>query len=298
MRTIKTCPGIGDSIWLFMKLVNAGEQFNWQISASPPQRGKQIFDLMPQVAASCEYKPGLGYSEIKARNIMNICRLWRTIRSQDFYLSINAHLESGRRIEEFLPDLPTTYLLEYATTEYDDDKAESLLHSVFQGVRLRRAIGIYGSAYSTQRAWGLWDEKEWMRLIYQMYKTDSDLIFVIIGASFDVDLGGNLIKLLDEQGIPYINTIGEPLSVVIEILKRLNYFIGFPSGLSILNETLGKDGFMFYPSPSVAAKVCNIMNTWAHPSRIASGAYKAALPCDPIDVYNWLKNDYKLFDRL
>ncbi|MGN6438400.1 MAG: hypothetical protein ACTHMM_17790 [Agriterribacter sp.] len=286
LRTIKVCAGIGDSIWLFQKLINCGERFHFQLPNGKPQRGKQIFDLLPKVAASAEYVPGLSYSILYSNNVQNRIHRWEHIKDQQFYLSCNAWLERGKRIEAFLPDLPTSFLINYDTTVTDKLRAEYL-------VAEKKHIGIYGSSYSSQRSWGFWDEHGWHELIKLFHRQNPELVFVIIGASFDEDLAGRLMQLLLQDGIPFINTIGEPLSVVIEILKRLSYFVGFPSGLSILNETLGMDGFMFYPK-----NLIHMMNAWADPARIESGQYKGAQFCTPEKAFDWIKNDFKLFNKL
>lgn len=297
MRVIKTCPGIGDAIWLFQKLINANEKFDWQIHDGFPQRGKQVFDLLPQISNSCTYTPNLPYRLIDHYNIVRRARLWGQIRQQEFYLSANRHLEEGRRIEQFLPDLPTSFRLEYMTKEEDFHNAFHILMQTWrEGDRNkpRRFIGIYASAYSTQRAWGFWDADGWYNLINLMRGENPDLVFVVIGASFDTDLGNDLLAKLQAHKVNHINTIGQPLSVVIEILKRLDYFIGFPSGLSILNETLAAKGtFMFYP-PHLE----KMMNAWADPARIESGQYKGAQFCEPEKAFDWLKNSYKLFEKL
>ncbi|MGN6436854.1 MAG: hypothetical protein ACTHMM_09990 [Agriterribacter sp.] len=157
----------------------------------------------------------------------------------------------------------------------------------------QKYIGIYSSAYSSQRSWGFWNEKGWFEFIKLFHKENPELVFVIIGASFDIDLTGSLMNLLKEAGIPYVDTVGQPLSVVIEILKRLSYFVGFPSGLSILNETLGKDTFMFYPE-----HLRLMINAWAEPSRIESGEYKGALFCSPYKAFLWIRDQYYLFDKI
>jgi len=297
-RVIKTCPGIGDSIWLFQKLINSGEAFDWQIHNGFPQRGKQIFDLMPQVANSCTYVPNLPYRLIDHHNIVRRYSRWGLIRQNDFYLSANKHLEDGHRIEQFLPDLATSFRLEYATTN-DDHLRAGLLLKGSRPINVppdnsQKFIGIYGSAYSTQRAWGFWDADGWYKFIDLMRSENPDLVFVIIGASFDTDLGNDLLARLEAGKVNHINTIGQPLSVVIEILKRLDYFVGFPSGLSILNETLGAKGtFMFYPP-----HLSKMLNTWADPERIESGQYKGALFCEPEKAFGWIRDEYKLFEKL
>lgn len=273
-RSIKVPAGIGDAAWLFMKLINTGERYKFFLPDGQPQRGKQIFDLLPQLVESCQYVPRLGYNLIKARNAFNRHKRWSAITKSDICLSANEWLEGGNRIEGFLPDLPTSFTLEYATTDQDKATAAALLPA-------GSYIGIYGTSYSTQRAWGFWDEHGWMELI-EMFPPG--YTFVVIGAQWDTDLGDNLIQLLGARGIPYINTIGQPLSVVIEVLKRLHYFIGFPSGLSILNETLQKDTFMFYPP-----HLSKMINAWADPERIKSKQYTGKLFCTPKQAWEEIK---------
>jgi len=286
-RTIKVCPGIGDSIWLIQKLVNANERFHFQIPDGSPQRGKPLFDLLPQVTASAEYVPGLSYKKLSQNNIQGKMRRWMDIKDQTMSLTANQHLESGIRIEEFFPDLPTSYKLNYMTEEEDQLQANDILKD-----ESMKYIGIYPSAYSNARNAGGWDAANWFRLIKLLYKS-KDICFVIIGAAYDEGITEPLMNELALYNIQCINTTGQPLGVVIELLKRLSYFIGFPSGLSIINETLGKDGVMFYQK-----KDKGIINMWADPSRITAGNIKECLFCEPEAIYDWIKNDYELFKKL
>lgn len=295
MRTIMSPAGIGDNIWLLMKLINAKEKFKFQITASPPQRTKPLFDLVPNIAESCEYVNGLAYDTIKK---YNVCRAsfatqvkWKSVKDDRFFLSANQHLEMGRRIETFLPDLKTDYRLSYQTrvsdqvTLTDDLRITDKLGSPL--------IGIFGSSYSTTRAWAFWSEKEWFQLIHKIHAERPEVVFAVIGASFDFDLGYKLIELLDIHKVPYFNTLGKNLSYVVELLKILDYFIGFPSGLSIMNETLGKDTLMFYPQ-----HLDKMRYAWMEPGRQKTGAYTAPLFCDVDKAYSLICNQYCLFDKI
>jgi hypothetical protein len=113
-----------------------------------------------------------------------------------------------------------------------------------------------------------------------------------------------------EKKIPAINTVGEDLATVIEILKRLDYFCGFPSGLSIINETLGKDGVIFlanvYQHVGINRRGINnkgektivteggLMNNWADPVRIKNGNIKECLFCSPEQIFNWIEENHPL----
>lgn len=283
-RTITTCAGIGDSIWLFMKLLSTGEKFNFHIPDGEPQRGKQIFDLVPSICSKCTYTSGISYKKVNRLNAQRKIKHFAGIGGQEFYLSANEHLEKGRRIEDFLPDLETNYRIHYDTSGDDRLRAYNLILS-----QEGNKIGIYCSSYATSKNWGAWQAPQWFELISLIYKHFPHNRFVIIGAEWDRDLATNLMGLLDCSRIPYINTVGQKLPVVIEILKKLNYFIGFPSGLSILNETLGKDGLMFY-SPQIQG----IMNTWADPVRIYNRSIKECLFDEPYKIYRWLNENNKL----
>ena len=119
MRTIRTNAGLGDSVWIFQKLINVKEQFHWKISDKPPQRGKQIFDLLPQLSVSCKYTPGLNYTGINKANAQRLFHKWKNIRMTEFSLSANEWLEQGNNLRDFLPDVPISYKLNYATQAWE-----------------------------------------------------------------------------------------------------------------------------------------------------------------------------------
>ncbi len=268
-----------------MKLINQPEKFHWKAGDGQPQRAHQIFQLFPQLTESFEYIPQTGYKKVK-RNAYN--GKWKDA-PQNIYLEANSHLELGLRIEKFLPDLLTTYKLEYATTKEDKKIALELIskhwHSVYG---IKPLIGIYTSAYSNARHWGGWEADNWIALIQLIHRLDKGYKFVFIGADYDIGISQTLMEGMPEE--MYINTIGQPLSVVVEILKRLDCFIGFPSGLSIINETLAaRQTVMFYPP-----HLKKLINAWPDPERIENGSYKGCEFCDPKLIFDWLIENNKI----
>jgi hypothetical protein len=286
VRTIKTTPGIGDSLWVIMHIINAREKFHWQISASPPQRGKQVFDLLPQLG-DCQYVPGLGYNLIKARNVTKMARTWGRIRAQSFFLEANSHLEAGNRIENFLPDLPTSYTLPFQTQQWATEIDAAFPYEV-------PLIGIYASSYATSRNWGFWQAKEWFELIDEMYRYLPDAKFVIIGAEWDGPMADELMNMIASAKIPYVNTIGQPLGYVIELMKILDYAFYFPSGLGIISGLLSRPSLMFY-SPSAHPR---LMRTWADPELIKSGIFTERFFCTPGEAFEHVRDEYKLSTKL
>lgn len=283
-RQVKVCAGIGDNIWLLQKLINAKERFAFELPDGKPQRGKQIFDLLPSVSASATYVPGLSYATVDENNIQKAYALFKDIPSstKDFFLTCNKHLEDGKRIEEFFPDLDTSFRIDWKTDQYKLNVDTNFPDHT-------KYIGIYTSSYSTLRNWGFWNERKWFDLIHMINKLDKGYVFVIIGAMWDIDVVRKLVQLLSAHKIKFINTVGEPLGSVIEIMKRLHYFFSFPSGLGILAPTVGCPVTMYYPE-----HLKLMMNAWADPKDISSGLYKGCQFCEPHQSYGWCIENGKI----
>lgn len=288
MRVITVPSGIGDNVWLLQKLINQKEHLNFVLPGQEPRRGKQIFDLLPQVVRGCEYSKDrrLNYRTLAAKNIQKAVPLWKDIKYTHFALSCNEHLEQGKSLESFLPDLPTSYTIDWQTSQYEPEVAHDTRN-------FDTMIGIYGSSYSTTRAWGFWQENEWLELIEKIHAVNPNYTYVLIGADWDLDLGVKLINRLKSNNIQCFDTVGKPLGYVIEVMKRLKYAFYFPSGLPILSETLTRktDCLMFYPD-----HLKKMIGSWRNPSRGVE--FKEMLFTTPENVFDFVKNEYKLFERI
>lgn len=288
IRTIKVCAGIGDNIWLLQKLVNTGEKFNFQLASDLPRRGKQIFDLLPSIVKKSDYTDHFTSLVPLNNDAQEGGRLWSELPRGDIFLAANHHLEAGNRIEEYLPDLKTSFKLPFETKKF----VKSVRMLMPQGDT--RYIGIYTSSYLSSRQWGFWEERKWFDLIKRMHKKGNGKYkFILLGANFDIDLNTDLLVMLEDAKIPHIPIIGKKLGYVIEIMKRLNYFVAFPSGLPIISTMLRKPTLMFYPT-----HLKKLMYAWADPKMIKNNTYTAKQFCEVDSVLKWMKDDYKLFDQL
>lgn len=286
LRTVGVCAGIGDNIWLIQKLRHTGEKFAICMTDDEPKRGKQIFDLVPEVTGYFEYGRFDAFKVLQ-NNIQDRIPAWKDICYPSFYLSINHHLEIGRRIEEFLPDLPVSFRIDWKTSEFEKMLATKSLPQ--QGP----LIGLYGSSYSSIRSWGFWKAPEWTELAVRIREFMPSARFVVIGATFDTDLANDLILSLQRLGIPVTSIVGMPLGTVVEVMKKLSYFFSFPSGLAMLATTVGAPVLMFYP------KHLELMiDAWADPEDIESGLYKGLLFCEPAKAIAWVRDEYKLASRV
>ena len=293
MKQITVPSGIGDNIWIIQKLINTGQKFDWVLPNGKPQRGKQVFDLLPQITNSCKYSLDhrINYNLLAQKNIQKSVKKWVNIVPRSIYLSANEHLEKGNRLDTFLYDLPLAYELPWQTADHKQQLQDDMTFNNVKKIK----IGIYGSSYSTTRAWNFWKEGEWLELIKLINKHNKNITFCLIGAEWDLDLNGALIRELFKSKVSFFNTCGKPLAYVIELMKQLDYAFYFPSGLPILSETLkGKqDCVMFYPP-----HLKKMMGTWCDPKRTENKNFKEVQFCTPEEIFNWVKNDYQLFDRL
>lgn len=271
-RTIKVCAGIGDNIWLIQKLLKTGEKFRFEVAGEKPHRGKQIFEITPDIVADVSYSDE--FSSLNSINdgVQKIAQKWSDVTQHEFFLSANEHLEAGLRLETFMPDLPTMFRVPWETKQYEIDAARIL---PVRSNEHRRYIGLYGSTYSVVRNWGFWEAPEWLELATKVNKL-SEVTFIIMGAKFDMDLATELSARLERWGIRHIKLIGWPLGLVVEVMRRLTYFFSFPSGLGILSTSVGCPTLMFYP-PHLEAMI----PAWAEPAAIESGFYRGTLFCSP-----------------
>jgi len=285
MRTIRVCAGIGDNIWLIQKLVNSGERFRFKIAGDMPQRGKQIFDLTTGIVENAAYDTGFGSADAIKWAVQH--KLWSEVKEEDFYLTANTHLEKGRNLTEYFPDLPTTYKVPWAVEEKDALEAAALLPT---GVRY---VGLYGSCYSVLRHWAFWDVARWAAVARAVAALAPQVTFVVVGAEFDIDLGRDLCGALAANGLKHVALLGRPLGVVIEAMGRLAYFFSFPSGLGPLAVSVGCPTMMFYPRHLIA-----MIDAWAPPAAIAARDYKGLLFCEPAEAIKCAVGECGLAGRL
>ena len=290
-KTAIVPPGIGDIIWVIQKLINTGEQFEFLIPDGSPQRGKQVLDLLPQLAASARYAPDLSYRWIARNNTIRGQHWKHVCKHQRLVISANEHLEAGQRLESFLPDLPTSFHLDYQTSREDKEFGKQ-----FAREGDVRHVGIYMSSLSNSAHYGGWTTTDWFYLIRFLWWRGTNLglsvRFVLVGASYDQDAIDQLSAILIQYSISHVALIDSSFGRVVESLRQFDYFISFPSGLGVLNETLGKAGTMFY-----GAHLHGLMKTWASLDRLESRQFNETQFCRPEELYTWLKTTYRIFER-
>lgn len=285
MITFKVPSGIGDNIWLFQKLLSTGQKFHFQIADTKPQRGKQIFDLMPQLVESVKYVPMNIRECLRESCTNNGAKFSDLDPNGEYFLSFNTALDNGTHITDLFPDLNIQYTyLPFKTDDYTSN-AFNLMQD-----NSKYYCGIYCSAYKNNKNWGGWSVNDWFNLCKNiadevMQKHHKKTVFVIFGASYDMDLTTELIERLNNSKFLCLPIIDNPLGLVIELISNLKYFVSFPSGLPVIATTLNIDTLMLYPP-----KLEKLMYSWVDNTTPFYEHYTPMLWSNFKDVFNTIKN--------
>lgn len=122
---VKTHGGLGDIIWCYKKLKNVGTPLYIHISNENrhrPRRSGRLLDHLPGVIGYCFDdtafdKSGSDWTLSATDPSCAMHVTWKEFDAPlntPFRLECNRWLESGRRLDDWLPDVPTTHNFEFA----------------------------------------------------------------------------------------------------------------------------------------------------------------------------------------
>lgn len=276
MRSFHVPAGIGDVSWAYSKL--GGIEANWIVANGWPNRTSPFLELLPNVVSST-------YGDFSYHDILQFEQAagvgfhpkWADIKGMEkLYIEPNRHLEEGMRLEEWLPDLPTNFHYDINIPEEDVLRAANKLARF-----PRPLIGISAASYRGSEAWKTWGYAEWSPYLRWLHGELGGTI-LLLGGFWD-----DLTDTLADDGWPSL--VGRTsVGTVMEILKRLDYYVGFSSGLGIIRTVLNKNVFMMWPDFQM-----ELSRSWAPPEMLESGVYTAAMWRDvelvEKQTRNWLK---------
>lgn len=281
MLTIGVPSGIGDVSWMYSKLMHA-EPMRWEIAAGWPHRTRPFMELLPKVV-EVDYGD-FQYQDISIFWNIHKQRTWKDVEAigaGKLLIEANSWLEQGKRIEDWMPDLPTDFHYEIKTTKKDQDRA-SLLLKDFK----RPLWGVSAASYRGSEAWKTWGLDEWLDFLGR-FNIDYGGTIILLGGFWD-----DLTSSLASAG--YKDLVGKTsIGCAIEVLKELEGYIGFSSGLGVLRTVLNKRVFMLWPEHQQP-----LSTSWAPPKMIEDGTYVAMPWRSPREIFArtkvWLKNGTNL----
>lgn len=267
--TIKVPSGIGDISWILSKLSNAKDvELYFEIADGWPHRSHQLLELIPWVKG---YSYGdFSYSEIFAFERMNkdLISSWESIVCSGLEvcpLSANYHLECGKGLESWLPDLKVDYHYEIATTVKSKLMAHKYLEHLSQPV-----VCMSAASYRGSESWKTWGLVEWTEFLYEVHSARPECSFVLLGGFWD-DLTSGLAEFIEEQGYLGNCLVGRTrLGTAIEVIRSSDAYLGFPSGLGVLATVVHRPVFMMWPE-----HLRRLSTSWVPPFMLMSGDYQA-----------------------
>lgn len=239
--TLLVPPGIGDFSAMYQKLCCIPRDIVIRPSADMPERIGPFLDILPNV------KNG-GYSGHNA-NVSVFQTLPPGTDIADlpdgvYILAINTFLENGGKVADWIPG-QTEY---HYRTLAPEAEIRPLGHFL-SGLSGAPLVGVYCSAYGNSRHWGFWGTEEWREFL-ELVRADlpEDTEYIFIGAEYDVQIADYLAKWMGATGYNAYDTLGKfHIAATIELIRKLDYFFVFPSGLGFLADVVRTPNLMWFP---------------------------------------------------
>lgn len=236
------CSGIGDTCWMLQKLQNwkPPQPIHFHVVDGMPRRTLPFLEMVPWLG-------GASYSRVTTREVLNgsvpatatpddLAR-WGRNMNRPQPLQCNTHLEDGKDLRTWLPDLRTSYRLNLDIPKASQERAIAWRQGAF-----RYAV-VYAASKAGSRNWNGWDALAWADGIKHISQRVDRVL--LVGAEWDRDLADEICKLRPEA----VNLIAQTSPAdVAALCQKAALVMGFPSGIPILSTLLGTPTFMFWPS--------------------------------------------------
>jgi hypothetical protein len=290
LRTLIVPSGIGEFQWAWTKYLNTGEDFCILGLDGAPRRLHQFCELHPQIK-KFGYTTMHDYTRIRQWQDYHQLQSWANVKKffslgQPTALACNPHLEAGRPLAEWLPDLPTTYHYPLALQEKHYSVADRYLSNSDQDDVLN---GISCASYRGADAWSTWQAQQWMTFLQKTQQEVPNARFVLLGGAWDdltaavYDEDSGLRWLTDARGFP--PTGRTDFGTAAAILTGLDGYIGFSSGLGhVALHCCRTPVFMLWPEHEQP-----LSRSWVNPECLDDGTYVPSRWLDPADVFQTAK---------
>ncbi len=234
MIDLYTPSGIGDIYWVLQKLGRAanaaGEKF--RIHTPPGQgakfaRGKflEFIDCVESVQPD-----GMPYPDL-----VNHAETYEGLQPV-MYCEANTWLESGQRLEHYMPAFETEFVLNWQIGLDSIRKASQ--HLDFS----KKNVLIYTSGVQNNESLstGPWKPSDWVDRVREIKGSGVHLVWV--GAHYDSDI----LKACDMAHLFDRIMTDEPADVVVSALRMCDGFISYQSGLSCISTVESIPTLMLY----------------------------------------------------
>lgn len=230
--------GIGDCCWVAMKLRalsahHGGRPIVAHVNRSPDHASVGFLELCPQVETAVEDERAL-YHLHQDLDAHYKDEKWSTLegsagwRGFDYILIANGHLESGKPLATWMPELATEYSFPLKISDWDRTYARTLAPA--------GSVLLYPSGVGANRGFhhDTWKVKHWAEVIRLL--NAEGVRPVLVGAASKDDRAYRLRLLTVTQGLEFIDTIGRTtIPQVLAMVEDAAAWCGLNSGLGIVS---------------------------------------------------------------
>lgn len=277
-------PGIGDLSWVLSKLSTTGMKFRLRIAEDKKTaRAMPLVGMVDCIEDACH---GDMHDYVILHKCFN-CNFSDYVEAEKkgnkLYMTANWWVDSGKRLEGFLPDLETDFHYDIHGTSQDVQWAAQMVSPY------PKSFLIYASSAGGIAAWSAWTEYEWVEFIRKVRQDFPHVHFFLIGAKWDADMRTPMQNVLNTVGISYTDLIGQTsLGQALELIRFSDYVAGYASGMTILANVANTPTLMLYPDT-----LTKLMRSWPCPVSLANGSYQGHVWARPTIIYSAIKSKLK-----
>ncbi len=266
--------GIGDISWVISKLINAPEWrdgLEMQIADGWPFRAQEYMESVGVKLASPPYG-NFRYEDIVSWEAIHPYIEWSQVpkNCNRFLMQPNFHLERGRSLKDWLPDLETDYHYDITLPPINGKQYYPILNG-------GKWVGISAASYRGHKAWKTWGLEEWREFCRMLLAAEYKIC--LLGGAWD-----DLTQSLEHEFYPNacINLVGKTsFPEACSVHHLLKFYVGFSSGLGVIRSVMGLPTMMLWPEHQQP-----LSYSWADPQDIESKKYIPSPYMEPRAVFN------------
>jgi hypothetical protein len=269
--------GVGDWCWIWVKLSAVRDQIEMVgvVDGAP----RRTVPFIEACGIPAHYDRTVTFPMILQFEHLNELDYqseptWERIKNLGYaqiLLEANRHLEEGRPLEDWLPDLPTNFHFPLTVSEEDKHRAEMTMMREMASHPMKEGpiVGISCASYRGAEAWRSWQLDSWIEFLTRVMERGWRP--VLVGAGFD-DL---TYAVACDMNLP--STVGKTnMGQMIWQMNLLDAYVGFSSGMNVIRTIWNRPAMAIWPDFDGFSQA-HLARSWVPPHMLESHRYEAAL---------------------
>lgn len=245
-----------------------------------PQRTTPYMNL---IGLESDYVPYsypmiLGFESDHGINADSKDRTWGKIAKlqvASVLLEPNKWLENGKRLEEWLPDLPCEFHYPLPVGDADRERAAKIISKAMAEHPMKDGpiVGISCASYRGAEAWKTWQIEDWKDMLRRVMSIGWRPL--LLGGNWDdltyaVACDLELPDIVGKTNVPQM----------VAVMEALDSYLGYSSGMNVIRTVLDKPAMALWPDFQN-----ELRDSWAPSEMLESHRYVSHLWRDPKQVW-------------